>query len=61
MQKINSTASANTKYGIWTIDSESGQAYCSVCRERPLSITATDGDVFTVLPNFCPYCGARMD
>lgn len=61
MQKINSTASANTKYGIWTIDSESGQAYCSVCRERPLSITATDGDVFTVLPNFCPHCGARMD
>lgn len=49
------------KHGIWTGNAENAPSHCSVCLENPLSITDNDGDVFTVLPNFCPHCGARMD
>lgn len=49
------------KHGIWTGNAENAPLHCSVCLENHLSITDNDGDVFTVLPNFCPRCGTEMD
>lgn len=49
------------KLGMWMRDSKSAPLHCSVCLENPLSITDNDGDVFTILPHFCPHCGAKMD
>ena len=43
--------------GEWTTKrthDHDGEPYCSACGEEPYRKSNTD------MPNYCPYCGARM-
>ena len=48
-------------HGRWTIESDDFDCEfvrCSVCGEEFFD---GDNDTVDMLPNYCPYCGAKMD
>ena len=44
-------------HGKWMRSGDGYSYFCSICGEEPYS----RNEVFPILSDFCPWCGAKMD